>query len=70
MTNLAIAVGMIPQALSTGEGAEFRIAMAAVTMGGVLVSAIFTLVIIPPLYASFEGFVDRVRGSGRGNGRD
>jgi len=62
MTNLAIAVGMVPQALSSGSGAEFRIAMAVVTMGGVLVSAVFTLMIIPSLYYSFERMVDRIRG--------
>ncbi len=54
MTNLAIAVGMIPQALGTGQGYELRLAIAMVTIGGVLVSALFTLVIIPSLYAGFE----------------
>jgi len=62
MTNLAIAVGMVPQALSIGSGAEFRVAMAVVTMGGVLVSAFFTLVIIPSLYFAFENLVARLRG--------
>ncbi len=60
MTNLAIAVGMIPQALG-GAGSEFRVAMALVTIGGVLVSAVFTLFLIPTLYASFETWVERIR---------
>ncbi len=50
MTNLAIAVGMVPQVIGTGSGIEYRIAMAVVTMGGVLVSAVFTLILIPALY--------------------
>ena len=61
MTNLAIAVGMVPQVLGTGAAFEFRRAMALVTMGGVLVSAFFTLVIIPSLYFSFENIVNKIR---------
>ncbi len=62
MTNLAIAIAMVPQALSVGSGAEFRITMAVVTMGGVLISAVFTLILIPSLYAAFESLVARMRG--------
>jgi HAE1 family hydrophobic/amphiphilic exporter-1 len=54
MTNLAIAIGMIPQVLGRSEGFELRTAMGFVTMGGVLVSAFFTLVLIPTLYYFFE----------------
>lgn len=64
MTNLAIAVGMIPQALGTGQGYELRLAIAMVTMGGVLVSAAFTLIIIPSLYAGFEELKERARNRG------
>jgi len=60
MTNLAIAIGMLPQALG-GSGAEFRASMAIVTMGGVLISAAFTLFLIPVFYTSFENMVDRFR---------
>ncbi|MBD3236545.1 MAG: hypothetical protein GF330_07565, partial [Candidatus Eisenbacteria bacterium] len=66
MTNLAIAIAMVPQALSVGSGAEFRIAMAVVTMGGVLVSAVFTLLLIPSLYAAFESLMARLRGGHTG----
>jgi HAE1 family hydrophobic/amphiphilic exporter-1 len=60
MTNLAIAIGMFPQALG-GAGAEFRTSMAIVTMGGVLISATFTLFLIPVFYTSFENLMDRFR---------
>jgi HAE1 family hydrophobic/amphiphilic exporter-1 len=60
MTNLAIAIGMFPQALG-GAGAEFRASMAIVTMGGVLVSATFTLFLIPVFYTLFENVMDKLR---------
>ncbi len=62
MTNLAIAVGMIPQVISRASGFEMRTAMGFVTMGGVLVSAFFTLVLIPTLYYFFERAGTRIRG--------
>ncbi|MBN1824790.1 MAG: efflux RND transporter permease subunit [Candidatus Eisenbacteria bacterium] len=61
MTNLATAIGMIPQALGTGQGSEIRVAMALTTIGGVLVSALFTLILIPSLYAAFEELIARAR---------
>jgi HAE1 family hydrophobic/amphiphilic exporter-1 len=62
MTNLAIAIGMIPQVVGRAEGFEMRTAMGFVTMGGVLVSAFFTLVLIPALYYFFESAGAKMRG--------
>ncbi len=53
ISNLAIAIGMLPQALG-GAGSEFRAVMAIVTMGGVLVSAVFTMYAIPVIYDVFD----------------
>lgn len=53
MTNLAIVLGMLPQA--TG-GQEFRVSMAAVTIGGVVFSTIFTLFFIPVLFITLDRF--------------
>ncbi len=55
MANLAIAVGMVPQAIG-GSGLEFRAPMAIVQIGGVLVSAFFTLFIIPTAYTVMDRF--------------
>lgn len=66
MTNLAIAIGMIPQVIGRAEGYEMRTAMGFVTMGGVLVSAFFTLVLIPALYYFFEAAWQRRRGAAAG----
>ncbi len=56
MSNVAIAVALIPQALGTGEGAAFRVPMAVVTIGGVLVAAVFTLFLIPVIYTKLDRF--------------
>ena len=50
MANLAIALGMLPQLVSQGSGSEFRAPMAVVQIGGVLVSAVFTLYVVPVVY--------------------
>ncbi len=55
IANLAIAVGMLPQALG-GAGSEFRVPMAVVQIGGVLVSACFTLFVVPTVYTIFDRF--------------
>ena len=54
MTNIAIAVGMLPQALGTGGAAAFRASMAAVTIGGVIISTLFTLYVIPAVYTAMD----------------
>ncbi len=54
MANLAIAIGMIPQLVSSGAGSEFRAPMAVVQIGGVLISALFTLFVIPVVYTMFD----------------
>jgi hydrophobic/amphiphilic exporter-1 (mainly G- bacteria), HAE1 family len=54
MTNIAIVFALIPQAIGTGAGAAFRVPMAAVTMGGVLLSAVFTLFLIPVIYTKLD----------------
>ncbi len=65
MANLAIAIGMIPQALG-GAGVEYRAPMAVVQIGGVLLSAVFTLFIIPVIYT----MADRLTPAGRREKRE
>jgi len=54
MTNIAIAVGMLPQALGSGGAASLRASMAVVTIGGVIISTIFTLYVIPAVYTAMD----------------
>jgi hydrophobic/amphiphilic exporter-1 (mainly G- bacteria), HAE1 family len=68
MSNIAIVFALIPQAVSTGAGANFRVPMAVVTIGGVVLSAVFTLFLIPVIYTKldrFETAPDPVRVEGR-----
>ncbi len=55
MTSLALIFGMIPIAMSIGEGSEFRAPMATVVIGGLVTSTIFTLVLVPVIYDLFSG---------------
>ena len=61
MTNLAILAAILPQVLG-GSGMEFMIPLAAATMGGVAVSAAFTLFTIPALFVLMERAQRRIRG--------
>ncbi len=53
MATLASAIGMLPLALGLGSGAEMRRGMGLVSIGGLIVSAILTLFVIPAIYAQF-----------------
>jgi hydrophobic/amphiphilic exporter-1 (mainly G- bacteria), HAE1 family len=63
MSNIAIVFALIPQAISTGAGAAFRVPMAVVTIGGVLLSAVFTLLLIPVIYTKLDRLSGGVRRS-------
>ncbi|MFQ5824895.1 MAG: efflux RND transporter permease subunit [bacterium] len=51
MTTLTTALGLLPLALGLGEGAEVRAPMAITVIGGLLVSTMLTLVVIPVVYS-------------------
>ncbi len=51
MTSFATVAGAIPPALGIGPGAETRIPMALVIIGGVLVSTFLTLFVVPCAYS-------------------
>ena len=51
MSTLAIILGMLPMALGIGDaGAEMRMPLGVVSIGGLLVSAVLTLIVIPALF--------------------
>ncbi len=51
MATIAIMLGMMPLALGIGSsGAEIRQPMGIVSIGGLVVSAVFTLIVIPAIY--------------------
>ena len=51
MTALTTVASAIPLVLSTGAGAESRIAIGIVIFSGVLVSSLLTIVVVPAMYA-------------------
>jgi hydrophobe/amphiphile efflux-1 (HAE1) family protein len=59
MTSVATLAAAIPPALALGPGAESRIPMSITIVGGVLVSTVFTLVVVPCVYRMFGRFTQR-----------
>jgi len=53
MTALTTILGMLPLALSIGEGAEIWKPMGITVIGGLLFSTLLTLVIVPVVYMAF-----------------
>lgn len=54
MTTLAMILGMLPIALSTGPGSEIKNGMAWVIIGGLTSSMILTLFVVPSVYLIIE----------------
>ena len=54
MTTISTLLGAIPLVLSSGAGAESRYAMAIVVLGGIALSSLITLYLIPALYKFIE----------------
>ena len=55
MTTLAAIGGLLPLALGIGQGAEMEKPLAIAVIGGLSTATIFTLIVIPVLYAAFAG---------------
>jgi HAE1 family hydrophobic/amphiphilic exporter-1 len=51
MTTLTTILGLIPMALGLGAGAEIRAPMAVTVIGGLAVSTLLTLIVIPTVYS-------------------
>jgi len=54
MTTLTTTLGLIPLAVGLGEGSELRSPMAITVIGGLLVSTLLTLVVIPVVYSLLD----------------
>lgn len=54
MTTLTTVLGLLPMAIGIGEGAEVRTPMAIAVIGGLTVSMLLTLVVIPVVYSLLD----------------
>ncbi|MES2145402.1 MAG: efflux RND transporter permease subunit, partial [Pseudomonadota bacterium] len=54
MTSIAMSAGMLPSALGVGEGGSFRAPMAIAVTGGIIVSTILSLVVVPSFYLMMD----------------
>ena len=54
MTTLTTALGLTPMAIGFGEGSEVRTPMAITVIGGLLVSTLLTLIVIPVVYSLLD----------------
>ena len=61
MTTIAMILGMVPSAIGTGDGSEFRAPIAIATIGGLITSTLLTLVVVPVAYLLLEGTVARFK---------
>jgi HAE1 family hydrophobic/amphiphilic exporter-1 len=61
MTTLTTILGLLPLALGFGAGAEIQASLARVVIGGLTASTLVTLVLIPSVYVSTHGMLERIR---------
>ena len=54
MTTLTTTLGLLPLAIGFGDGAELRAPMGITVIGGLLVSTLLTLVVIPVMYSLMD----------------
>jgi len=54
MTTATTVLGLLPMAIGLGEGSELRAPMALTVIGGLVVSTMLTLVVIPATYALLD----------------
>jgi HAE1 family hydrophobic/amphiphilic exporter-1 len=60
MTTCTTALGMLPLAFGTGAGGEIQAALARAVIGGLIVSSLITLVLIPAVYTGVYDLLGRV----------
>ena len=61
MTTIAMVIGMLPIALASGAGAEWKNGLAWVIIGGLISSLFLTLVVVPVMYAIFDKLITKAK---------
>ncbi len=60
MTTFAMILGMMPSAMATGDGSEFRAPISIATIGGLITSTALTLLVVPVAYLLLARFMARL----------
>ena len=60
MTASTTVLGMLPLSFGTGAGGEIQASLARAVIGGLTVSTLITLVLIPAVYISTHNMVNRI----------
>jgi HAE1 family hydrophobic/amphiphilic exporter-1 len=60
MTNLSMIIGLIPIAIASGAGSEWKNGLAWVIIGGLSSSMLLTLIIVPVIYSLFASSMKKV----------
>lgn len=60
MTSACTTLGLLPLAIASGEGAKGRIAMGISVIGGMLVSTVMTLYVVPAIYSYISTASDKI----------
>jgi len=60
MTTVAMTAGMVPTALSISGDSAFRAPMGLTVIGGLVLSTLLTLVIVPAAFSLADGFEKRI----------
>lgn len=68
MTTLSTVFAMTPVALQIGRSSEMRSPMAIVVIGGLVLSTVLTLVVVPVMYTCFDDLTDAIRRAWSGGG--
>jgi HAE1 family hydrophobic/amphiphilic exporter-1 len=61
MTSIATIAGALPPALAIGPGAELQRPMALALVGGMIVSTLLTLFVVPSGYSVLDDLIERRR---------
>lgn len=61
MTTMTTVLALIPLALGMGEGSEIEMPLAITVIGGLVLSAVLTLVVLPVIYSLFDDLGKRFR---------
>lgn len=62
MTTIAMAAGMLPNALGLGAEPSFRQPMAIVVIGGLLTSTVLSLLVVPVVFTYVDDLLKKLRG--------